>query len=83
MTGSLVGSAVKNYRQLAIRIFTGAWCLVGFVLVTAYSSVLISFVTAPDPFKLILNSIGDLLTNHNIKLIVNKNLMADVTFMVY
>ena len=78
----MADSAVGQYRQLVIRLFTGAWCLAGFVLVTAYSSVLISFVTAPNPFKPLVNSIEDMPAHPNVKLFVNRNLIADYLFTV-
>ena len=37
-----------NRHSLAIRSLTGAWCLTCCVLVTAYSRVLVSFLTAPS-----------------------------------
>lgn len=46
-------------KKLAIRLVAGAWCLACFVLVTAYSSVLISFIVSPN-LKSIINSIHDI-----------------------
>lgn len=69
-------------RQLTIRFLTGAWCLTCFVLVTAYSSVLVSFMTAPDSYKPIINSVNDLPAKPNVHITVNKNLIADTIFQV-
>ena len=65
-----------------IRFLAGAWCLTGFVLITAYSSVLISFLTAPDPLKPIINSVNDLPKKPNIHFMVNKGWIADLIFQV-
>lgn len=78
----MADSAVGQYKQLFIRFFTGAWCLAGFILVTAYSSVLISFVTAPNPYKPMVDSIEDMPAHPEVKLFVNKNLIADYLFTV-
>jgi len=36
-----------KYYKLSFRILQGAWCLAAFVLVNAYSSTIISYLTAP------------------------------------
>ena len=46
-------------KKLAIRLAAGAWCLGAFVIVTAYSSVLISFIISPN-LKPIIESIRDI-----------------------
>ena len=69
-------------RRLAIRIVAGAWCLTCFVLVTAYSSVLISFLTAPENYKPMVNSINDLALRPNIHLTLNKGLTPDLVYQV-
>jgi hypothetical protein len=69
---------------MIIRLLTGAWCLTGFVLVTAYSSVLISFVTAPDSFYMVLiNSVYEMPQKPDVRLTVEKNRFIDVLFRVY
>ena len=84
--GSFAGGALgsnNTNRKLAIRFLTGAWCLTCFVLVTAYSSVLVSFMTAPESYKPIINSIHDLpAKQHHVKVTVDKNLFADQIFQV-
>ena len=46
-------------KKLAIRLAAGAWCLASFVIITAYSSVLISFIVSPN-LKPIIESIRDI-----------------------
>ena len=46
-------------KKLAIRLAAGTWCLACFVIVTAYSSVLISFIISPN-LKPIIESIRDI-----------------------
>jgi hypothetical protein len=67
---------------MVVRCFTGAWCLACFVLITAYSSVLISFLTTIGDYKPLVNSVNDLPKNPNIRLTVIKELFADVLFLV-
>ena len=78
----MASRAISKNRQLAIRFVAGAWCLACFVLVTAYSSVLIACITAPDKFKPIINSVNDLPNKPEIQVTVNKNLFLDVLFQV-
>ena len=74
---------MANYRQLVIRFVTGAWGLSCFVLITAYSSVLVSFLTAQDnTYNPLVNSVNDLLNNTDVRVVVNKGLFADVLFKV-
>ena len=75
--GTMVQRETIRNRKLAVRFLAGAWCLTCFVLVTAYSSVLISFVTSPN-YKPLVNSIYDLPKDTRIKMTVNKGLYPDV-----
>jgi len=81
--GSFASRAVIRNRQLAVRILTGTWCLACFVLVTAYSSVLIASLTTTDKYKPIINSANDLPNKPEIRITVDKGLFADVIFQVY
>ena len=80
--GSLTIRSLSKNRQLAICFLAGAWCLASFVLVTAYSSVLIACITAPDKFKPIINSVNDLPNKPDIRVTVNKDFILDVIFKV-
>ena len=82
ITGSFASGALPNNRQFPLRILTGVWCLACFVLVTAYSSVLIACITAPDKFKPIINSVNDLPNKPDIHVTVDKNLFLDVVLQV-
>ena len=74
---------MKNNRELGIRLLTGAWGVVGFVIVTAYSSVLISFVTAPDSFYTALtNSVYDLPNKPHVRLTVENDRFIDILLRV-
>ena len=59
-----------------IRFLAGVWCLAAFVLVNAYSSVLISFVTAPyRPY--LLQSVQDLYNQSKTSILVDKGFVVD------
>ena len=83
IAGSFATRSISKNRQLAVRLLAGAWCLACFVLVTAYSSVLVACITAPDKFKPIINSINDLPNKPEVHVVVNKNFFPDLMFRVY
>jgi hypothetical protein len=53
-----------------------------FVLVTAYSSVLLASLVAPDKYAPIINSVNDLPMKPEIRVTVLKGMFADVLFQV-
>lgn len=59
----------------------GTWCLATFVLVQAYSSTLISFVTTPISTPLI-KSLEELASKTNVYPVVRVNYAADVILSV-
>ena len=65
-------------KQLAIRLAAAAWCLACFVLVQAYSSTLIAFITSPNS-KPIINSVYDIPNVPGLKITVNRNYGPDVS----
>ena len=71
-------SLTKLWR---IRFLAGVWCLAAFVLVNAYSSVLISFMTAPYRSYL-LRSVQDLYNQSKTSILVDKGLVVDVVLSV-
>lgn len=81
-----IGGEIGNLnerRSLVVRLITGVWCLACFVLITAYCSVLISFLTAPDkPLGPLINSIDDLPNRSEIKVNVMKGWGPDFVFRV-
>ena len=68
-------------RKFKMRIVGGAWCLTAFVLVTAYSSVLISFIAAPVFYPLV-DSVGELADRNDVSLVILKNYATDVILSV-
>ncbi len=72
----MIGAYCGN-RQLAIRLAASAWCLACFVLVQAYSSTLIAFITSPNN-KPIIDSVYDIPNVPGLKITVNRNLGADL-----
>ena len=74
---------MRQRRSLVIRVMTGAWCLSCFILITAYCSVLISFLTEPDKLKPIINSVEDLIKHPEIRVNVVKGWGPDVTLKVH
>ena len=83
MTGSASSRVLGNYgRLLSIRLLTGAWCLTCFVLITAYSSVVISHLTRGENYQPIINSANDLQNKPDIKVSVYKGFYGDQLFKV-
>ena len=69
--GDSITSSTKS--KIKIRLVLGAWCLVCFVLVTAYSSVLTSFIMAPD-YTILISSLRELIENKEPNPVVVDNL---------
>jgi hypothetical protein len=61
----------------------GAWCLLAFVLVTAYQSVLTSYILAPGMQPPLVDSFADLANKTNIRFFVEKGLSIDPFLMVF
>ena len=57
-------------KSLLCRIVAGVWCLATFVLVQAYTSLLITYIIAPNNSPLI-ESVHDLTKTSDIKLIID------------
>ncbi|EFX71751.1 hypothetical protein DAPPUDRAFT_111452 [Daphnia pulex] len=77
LTRKKLSGAYCEKRQLAIRIAAAAWSLACFVLVQAYSSTLIAFITSPNT-KPIINSVNDIPNVPGLKITVSRNLGADL-----
>ena len=71
------GGAIIASRRLAIRLVAGSWCLLAFVFVTAYQSVLISYILAPGMEPPIVDSFSDLVNKTDVRLLVEKGLSID------
>lgn len=82
LSGMMANKKTNRNQKLTVRLLSGAWCLTCFVLVTAYSSVLISFVTSPN-YKPLIKSIYDFPKDPQVKITVDKGLSADLIFTVY
>ena len=68
-------------HKLAIRIVAGTWCLVCFVLITAYSSVLVSYIVAPN-LKPIIDAIEDMPNVPGLQMVTVKDSSIDNFFIV-
>ena len=68
-------------HKLVIRLIAGTWCLACFVFVTAYSSVLISYIVAPN-IKPIIDSINDIPRVSGLQVVVDKGSTIDMYFSV-
>lgn len=79
--GLLAQGGTSRDQKLIIRFLAGAWCTACFVLVTAYSSVLISFVTSPN-YKPMIHSLHDIPKNPKVKVTVNRGWSPDLLFTV-
>ncbi|XP_046453781.1 ionotropic receptor 93a-like [Daphnia pulex] len=77
--GLLAQGGTSRDQRLTIRVLAGTWCVACFVLVTAYSSVLISFVTSPN-YKPLIRSVHDIPKNPQIKITVNQGWLPDRLF---
>ncbi len=76
LSGNQGGGFLRS-RRLAIRLIAGSWCLFAFVFVTAYQSVLISYILAPGMEPPIVDSFADLANKTDIHLLVEKGLSVD------
>ena len=65
------GASIRS-KKTAVRLVAAAWCLLAFVLVTAYQSVLISYILTPVMQPPIVNSMNDLATKKEVQLVVDK-----------
>ena len=61
-------------NRLSFRIIQGTWCLAAFVLLNAYSSTIISYLTAPKLMP-VTKTLQELGSSHpqNIRLLAEKN----------
>jgi hypothetical protein len=66
---------------LAIRIVAGVWCLACFVFITAYSSVLTSYIVAPN-IKPIIDAIDDIPKVPALQTVVDQGSSIDMYFTV-
>ena len=69
-------------KCLKLRLVMGAWCLVSFCLITAYSSVVVSFVMAPH-YRPLVETVKQLAENEDINPLVLKNYGVDITISVF
>ena len=69
-------------RRLALRLIAGSWCILAFVLVTAYQSVLISYIVTPVMQSPLANSIAELANNKDAQVVVEKGFVADTSITV-
>ena len=69
-------------KKLMIRLIIGAWCLLAFVLVTAYQSVLVSFIMAPGIEPPLIKSLSDLVVKEHIHISVDKGKAFDMFLSV-
>ena len=76
------GDGYLRSRRLALRVVAGAWCLLGFVLVTAYQSVLISYILTPVMQPPLVDSLADLANKSDVRMFVIKGMDGDVFFTV-
>jgi hypothetical protein len=77
------GGSFNAPRRLAIRLVAGSWCILAFVLVTAYQSVLISYILAPGMEPPIVDSFADLANKTNVRLLVEKGWSIDDDHSIY
>lgn len=72
----LLGNWLPN-KQLPFTLLLGAWCLMACVLVNAYSSILVSYLSVPKLHP-IVNSLEELAGQKELRLIVpGKTILAN------
>lgn len=76
-----IGGYIKS-NSTTVRLVIGSWCLLVLVLLNTYNGRLISYMTATGNARPLVNSVTDIVTDPNIKLVVNKGQGADVIFSV-
>lgn len=75
-----IGQVCYN-RWLAVRLVAGVWCLSCLVLGTAYSSTLISYITAPH-IQPIIGSLEDIPKVAGLSVTVNRGQDLEATILV-
>ena len=70
------------HRKMAIRLAAGTWCLACFILVTAYSSVLVSYIVAPN-LKPIIDSPYDMPRVPALKIVIEKSSTFESLCLVF
>ena len=65
-----------------MRVVAGSWCILGFVLVTAYQSVLISYILTPVMQPPLVDSLADLANKSDVRMFVIEGMHGDVFFTV-
>ncbi len=76
--GLFSGSYLKRLRM---RLVIGAWCLTSLLLVTAYSSVLSSFIVAPH-YHTLVDTVEQLAKNEKATPLVFKDYHPDILISV-
>jgi hypothetical protein len=69
-------------KMTSVRIALGAWCLLTFVLLNVYNGVLTSYLLATQSAEPLINSMDDVVTMPNIKLVVHRGRGPDFIFSV-
>lgn len=78
----LLGGHPLFHNKLKMRIAMAAWCLLCFVLVTCYSSVLISFIMAPH-YQSLISTVKELAEIENISPVVVRGFAIDKLIPVF
>ena len=83
MIPAIFYAAVCNFitPSLPIRIMIGCWALATFVLANYYTTLIISYTTAPNPQPMI-KSIYDLRNRPDIRVITNKESNSETVMLV-
>ena len=77
LTGGYISCKITS-----IRLVIGFWCLLTLVMLNVYNGVLISYVTATHREPALINSIDDVASHSNIRIIVNKGQGPDIVLSV-
>ena len=77
----ITGAFSTSSTKWKLRVAVGAWVLTVFVLVTAYSSVLISFILTPQ-FNPLIKTVKELAERNDLNPVMLKGNGAEVYIMV-
>lgn len=72
----------RAIRIIGIRVVVGTWCLAVFILGNEYTSLMTSFLTAPNPQPLI-KSVQELRNRTDLRLVTDKNSNVDTILSVF
>lgn len=75
------GEKFPGQPRVAVYFVLGSWCLAAFVLISAYNSVLVSYILGSNAQPLV-NSVTDIAVKPDVRVSVNKGNEIDLVLSV-